>query len=192
MNPPDEPPDMDTVKKGCRLLSEMLNEALFEHALPPPSPGRGKRQLDASWGLYVGIGAAMARRDDLHWLVERLVANSAKEAAEDAALAVQRADSDTLREIQEGLAAVAGAEQRHTGFSRHVVAVLRAKRLLRDEAGGADPFKADVRERATIILREQGIEPFLGDDRWKEIFTAAGLGYLPQKRASRGKSKWSE
>lgn len=184
--------DTSKIRQGLRMLSEMLDEATGEHALPPPSPGRGKRRPDESYGFHAGISAALARRDDLQPIVAKLAKNGAEEAAQLASLATMEADLDLLREIQSGIAAVADAESRHAGFSRHVVAVLRAKRLLRDEAGGADPFKADVRERAAIILREQGIEPFPGDDRWKEIFAAAGLGYLPQKRASRGKSMWSD
>ena len=79
------------------------------------------------------------------------------------------------------------AEARRAGFSRHVVAVLRAKRELCEEASGTDPFKGDVRKRAETILRKQGVSPFTGDDRWKEIFAAAGLSYLTQKRVPRSK-----
>ena len=36
-------------------------------------------------------------------------------------------------------------------------------------------------------LRKQEVSPFTGDDRWKEIFAAAGLSYLTQKRVPRSK-----
>ena len=113
--------------------------------------------------------------------------NGAAEAEEFAGGAMKDADPAALRELQEGLAAVAEAEARHAGFSRHVVAVLRAKRELYEEASGTDPFKGDVRKRAETILRKQGVSPFTGDDRWKEIFAAAGLSYLTQKRVPRSK-----
>ena len=182
-----QPTDMEAIKKGFRLLGEMIQEAVADHALPPPSPGRGKRQADESYRFHAAISAALAKRQDLHPVIAKLMENGAAEAEEFAGGAMKDADPAALRELQEGLAAVAEAEARHAGFSRHVVAVLSAKRELHEEASGTDPFKGDVRKRAETILRKQGVSPFTGDDRWKEIFAAAGLSYLTQKRVPRSK-----
>lgn len=186
---PDE--KFQSFREGFRLITELLAEATAQHTTPPPSPGRGKRNPEAeSYAQIVGECAALAKRPGLHPVAKRLAELGAQEASEIAADATLAGDSATLAQVLDGISS--GDKATHSGFSRHVVAALRAKRTLLSEGNGELPTKGTVRERAEAMLRADGVDPFLDDHRWKEVFAAANLKYLPQSRAKRGKSKWGE
>lgn len=168
-------------KNFAALLKSSKDVELMKFDQPKP-PRSTKRQKESEHHKWVKAGIWAAKYPELH---DEIVGTLIKKAFENGNA------EEVLDAISKGVKTTKSKPDLSI-FSRHVIsAFLTATHIMESE--NRLPTKLDVRNAVGAIFKERGWGGLWKEDqRWTEVFNAAGLGDLPLRKCEERITKHGE